>query len=357
LTQQTRRPTIADVATAAGVSKTSVSFAFNTPERLRPETLTRIRHSAATLGYRPKAAPRTLGQRRHGTIAILAPHELGAMFANPYFGEFAAGALAASEAAGFAVQFLSPLHGPIGHATHGSGIAGVLAVGLRTDGPEIEDIHGSGLPLVTVDSAPASGIPGVTVDDEAGAHAAAEHLLDLGHRSFLIVSMGPFPSAAGNPWTVRARRMAGYSGALAAHGIVLSDESVVYAHASVEGGAGAFAHAWACGQRPSAVIAMSDAMAIGVIRAARELGLHVPADLSVVGFDDIEMARYIDPPLTTVRQHIHDKGREAVRLLLSSPARREDRRDSQIELETRLVIRGSTRRVRASRGAGSRREP
>jgi DNA-binding LacI/PurR family transcriptional regulator len=357
LTQQTRRPTIADVALAAGVSKTSVSFAFNTPERLRPETLTRIRHSAATLGYRPKAAMRTLGQRRHGTIAILASHALGTMFANPYFGEFAAGALAASEAAGFSVQFFSPLHGPSGHTMAAGGVAGVLAIGLRTDGPEIDDIDRAGLPLVTVDSAPAPGIPSLTVDDESGARAAADHLLGLGHRSFLILSMGPFPSQAGNPWTVRARRMAGYSSALAAHGIVLPTESVEYCHANVAEGAAAFTRSWMSGLRPTAILAMCDAMAIGALHAAREVGLRVPADLSVVGFDDIELARYTDPPLTTVRQPIHDKGREAVRLLLSSPVRREDRMDSRTELETRLVVRGSTRRVRASRHAGSARQP
>jgi LacI family transcriptional regulator len=208
------------------------------------------------------------------------------------------------------------------------------------------------VPVVTVDAAPAPGIPSLTVDDEAGARAAADHLLDLGHRSILILSIGPFPSQAGDPWTVRARRMAGYSGALADRGIVLSDGSVVYEHASVAGGAEAFGRAWASGLRPTAVIAMCDAMAIGAIHAARDLGLRVPADLSVVGFDDIELARHTDPPLTTVRQSVRDKGREAVRLLLSSPARREDRSDARTHLETRLIIRGSTRRVRTPRRAG-----
>ena len=343
--QQTRRPTIADVAAAAGVSKTSVSFAFNTPDRLRPETLTRIRHTAATLGYRPKPALRTVGQRRHGTIAILAPQALGTMFANPYFGEFAAGVMTASEEAGFSVQFISPLHGSLQQATTGGPLAGVVAIGLRTDGPEIEDLDRSGLPLIAVDSEPAPGIPSLTADDETGARAAAMHLLELGHRSFLILSMGPFPSASGNPWTVRARRMAGYSGALADTGIVLSDASVAYCQASIQGGAETFALAWRSGQRPTAVIAMCDAIAIGAIRAARELGLRVPADLSVVGFDDIELARYTDPPLTTVSQPVAGKGHEAVRLLLSSPARREDRTDTRRQLDTTLIVRGSTRRV------------
>jgi DNA-binding LacI/PurR family transcriptional regulator len=275
------------------------------------------------------------------------------MFANPSFGEFAAGALAEAEAAGFAVQFISPLHGPIGQAAHGGGVAGVVAIGLRTDGPEIDDMGHAGLPVVTVDSEPAPGIASLTVDDEAGARAAADHLLDLGHRAFLIVSLGPFPSQTGNPWTVRARRMAGYSGALADRGIVLSGDSVVYDHASVEGGSAAFGRAWESGQRPTAVIAMCDAMAIGVIQSARGLGLRVPADLSVVGFDDIELARFTEPPLTTVRQPVRDKGRKAVRLLLSSPARREDRVESRTQLETHLIIRGSTRRLRAARRSGA----
>jgi len=357
LPKETGRPTIVDVAADAGVSKTSVSFAFNTPDRLRPETLARIRRSAATLGYRPKVAPRTVGHARHGTIAVLAPQGLGMMFANPYFGEFAAGALAESEAAGFTVQFISPLHGPIGQATSGHGVAGIVAIGIRADGPEIEDIGQSGVPLVSVDSEPAPGIPSLTVDDEAGARTAADYLLDLGHRAFLIVSLGPFPSPTGSPWTVRARRMAGYSGALADRGIVLSADSVVYGHASVPGGSEAFTRAWESGQRPTAVIAMCDAIAIGVIQAARDLGLRVPADLSVVGFDDIELARFTEPPLTTVRQPVRDKGREAVRLLLSSPARRVDRVETRTQLETHLIIRGSTRRVRGTRPGTPRRKP
>ncbi len=355
--QQTRRPTIDDVAADAGVSKTSVSFAFNTPDRLRPETLARIRHSAAALGYRPRAAPRTVGHARHGTIAILVPQALGTMFANPSFGEFAAGALAEAEAAGFAVQFISPLHGPLAQATGGRSLSGVVAIGLRPDGPEIDDIEQSGLPVVSVDAEPSPGVPSLTVGDEAGARSAADHLLDLGHRSFLVISLGPFPSPTGSPWSVRARRMAGYSGALADRGIVLADESVVYCHASIAGGSEAFARAWTSGQRPTAVIAMCDAMAIGVIEAAHDLGLRVPADLSVVGFDDIELARFTDPPLTTVCQPVRDKGRAAVRLLLSSPARREDRAETRTQLETDLIIRGSTRRLRAARRTGPPPDP
>jgi DNA-binding LacI/PurR family transcriptional regulator len=357
VTHGDRRPTIDDVAEAAGVSKTSVSFAYNAPERLRPETLMRIRRVAAGLGYRPRPYTRTVGRRRrHGTIALLAPHALGTMFANPNFGEFAAGALTSAEAAGYSVHFVSPLHGSLAHALDRANVTGVVAIGLRGDGPDIDEIRRSDLPFVAVDSDPAIEGATVTIDDEAGAYAAARHLLDQGHRSFLVMSLGPFPSPTGDPWSVRARRMAGYSSALAEAGIVLADREVEMAPASVEGGAEAFDRAWAAGLRPTAVLAMSDAMAVGVLSAAGRLRVRVPADLSVVGFDDIELAQYTDPPLTTVHQPTRLKGEEAIRLLLDGPGRRDDGRGARRLLETRLVIRGSTRSPVASATArGGRR--
>ena len=336
------RPTIGDVAKAAGVSKTSVSFAFNAPDRLRPETLMRIRRAAAELGYRPRIVSRTLGQRRQGSIAILAPHALGTMFVNPNFGEFAAGALTTAETAGYSVHFVSPLHGPLALAIDRANAAGLIAIGVRADGPEIDEIRRAEIPVVIVDSAPSIDEPSVTVDDEAGARAAATHLLRLGHRRFLVLSLGPYPSSMGDPWSVRARRMAGYSSALADDGIVLPDSAVEFGPASVEGGAETFLRAWAAGERPTAVLAMSDAMAVGVLRAARQLDIRVPLDLSIVGFDDIEVAPYTDPPLTTVSQPTRLKGEEAVRLLLESPLRREDQRVEHRVLDTQLVIRSST---------------
>lgn len=345
-----RRPTIGNVAKAAGVSKTSVSFAFNAPDRLRPETLMRIRRAAAELGYRPRTVSRTLGQRRQGSIAILAPQALGTMFVNPNFSEFVAGALTTAETAGYSVHFVSPLHGPLPLAVDRTNAAGVIAIGIRADGHEIHEIRRAHVPVVTVDSSPAIDEPSVTVDDEAGARAAAAHLLKLGHREFLVLSLGPYPSSIGDPWSVRARRMAGYSSALADDGIILPDAAVEFGPASVEGGRDAFFHAWEGGLRPTAVLAMSDAMAIGVLSAARQLELDVPGELSIVGFDDVELATYTDPPLTTVRQPTRLKGEEAVRLLLEGPLRREGQRGEHRILDTELVIRASTTTPSATTG-------
>ena len=122
----------------------------------------------------------------------------------------------------------------------------------------------------------------------------------------------------------------------------LPAERIVAGRASIDGGSSAFQRAWAMGLRPTAVLAMSDAMAIGAMRAARDLGLRIPDDLSVVGFDDIDLAAHVDPPLTTVHQPIRQKGADAVRLLLAEVEQREAHRPEHLRLETRLIVRAST---------------
>lgn len=341
--QATRRATIADVARAAGVSKAAVSFAFNTPERLSVDTVARIRDVASGLDYRPDPVARMLAQRRTWTVGILTPQALDVIFSNPYFGEFAAGVATAAEAAGLAVQFISPLHGSLARAVDRASVDGIIAVGLGADHPEIGQIRRSGIPYVLVDSTALPDEPAILVDDEAGARAAAAHLVELGHRTFLVIGIEP-PSAgaAPEPAWVTSRRLRGYRAAAADAGIAIHDDAVVLGPASMEGGIEAFHQAWSAGLRPTAVLAMSDAMAIGALRAARELGLRVPADLSIVGFDDLDVAQYTDPPLTTVHQPNRAKGEEAVRLVIDGGPRRNALAPAQHQFDTHLVVRGST---------------
>jgi DNA-binding LacI/PurR family transcriptional regulator len=335
-----RRPRIADVAREAGVSKTAVSFAFNSPDRLAPETATRIRGIADSLGYRPNPVARMLAQRQTHTVGVLTPQALSVMFSNPFFGAFSEGVALAAEDAGYALHFISPLLGSLARAMGRATVDGVVAIGLSAGHPEVEQIRAAGLPLVMVDSSALPDRPGIRVDDEGGARAAADHLLALGHRLILIVAVEqppPGPDADG----VHARRLRGYLAAMAASGVALPDGAVESGPATIEGGIAAMRRAWEGGLRPTGVLAMSDAMAIGVLRAARELGLLVPEDLSVVGFDDIDISQHTNPPLTTVHQPIREKGETAVRLLLAVIERR-DPVPEVIQLETRLTIRGST---------------
>jgi DNA-binding LacI/PurR family transcriptional regulator len=348
--QATRRTTIADVARAAGVSKAAVSFAFNTPERLSADTVSRIREIATTLEYRPDPVARMLAQRRTWTIGILTPQGLDVIFTNPYFGAFSAGVAKAAEAAGMAIQFISPLHGSLTRAVDRASVDGIITVGLGADHPEVGQIRRSGIPFVVVDSTALPDEPAVEVDDEGGARRAAEHLIELGHREFLVIGIEP-PLAATviEPAGVTARRLDGYRSAIEAAGMNLPESKIVVGPASMEGGIEAFRRAWAAGARPTAVLAMSDAMAIGALRAARDLGLRVPADVSIVGYDDVDVAQYTDPPLTTVHQPIRRKGEEAVRLLLAGGRHRDEGSSEQKHLATRLVVRGSTARVPSGR--------
>ncbi|MHB8958760.1 MAG: LacI family DNA-binding transcriptional regulator [Candidatus Limnocylindrales bacterium] len=337
-----RRPKIADVARAAGVSKTAVSFAFNSPDRLAPETASRIRDVADSLGYRPHPVARMLTQRQTHTIGVLTPQALSVIFSNPFFGAFSEGVALAAEQEGYALHFISPLRGSLARAMDHATVDGVVVVGLSADHPEVEQIRAAGVPLVMVDSSALQDLPSIEIDDEGGARAAAEHLVALGHRDILIIGVeAPAPTLDLDTGGVMGRRLRGYQTGLAAKGIDLDPSSVVVAPASIEGGLVALHRAWSDGKRPTGVLVMSDAMAIGVLRAARELGLRVPEDLSVVGFDDIDVSQHVNPPLTTVHQPIRRKGESAVRLLLAVVQRR-DRDPEQLRLETRLIVRAST---------------
>ena len=341
-TGRAKRPRIADVARAAGVSKTAVSFAFNSPERLNPETAERILEVADELGYRPHPVARMLTQRRTGTIGILTPQALSVVFSNPFFSLFNEGVAAAAESSGHALLFFSPLHGSLARAVGRSTVDGFVAVGLPEGHPEIEQIQRAGLPTILVDSTAFPAHGSVLVDDETGARLAAEHIVGLGHRNVLVVGVEPpAPMTRHSPDGVMGRRLGAYRDALSSAGIDLVDERVLVGPASIDGGVTCLRRAWEDGLRPTAILAMSDAMAIGVMHAAEEFGLSIPRDLSVVGFDDIDIARYTNPPLTTIRQPVRRKGEEAVRLLLAQldqhPAAPE-----RVMLPTRLIVRGTT---------------
>jgi DNA-binding LacI/PurR family transcriptional regulator len=367
--QAGRRTTIADVAKAASVSKAAVSFAFNAPERLNAETASRIRAIAAELHYRPDPVARMLTARRTETIGILTPQGLDVVFPNPYFGSFTAGVATAAESAGYSLQFISPVRGSLIRAVHQATVDGFIAYGLSSDHPEIDQVRRSGIPFVLVDSTALPEELSVSVDDEIGARSAADYLIELGHRSFAILAFepplhgtsdkAPAPGHAGGNgsparnWSTAddasARRMRGYMAALADAGIDIPDRAIASVPSTLEAGATAFRRLYDDGLRPTAVLAMSDALAIGLIRAARDLGIHVPADVSVVGFDDIDVAAFTDPPLTTVHQPGRSKGEAAMRILLSRLEGGDAHDSPHWRLETRLIVRGSTGPVAVNR--------
>jgi DNA-binding LacI/PurR family transcriptional regulator len=346
---RTQRPRIADVAREAGVSKTAVSFAFNAPDRLAPETATRIREIADQLGYTPHPVARMLTQRQTMTIGVLTPQALSVIFSNPFFGAFSEGVALAAEEHGYALHFISPLQGSLVRAMTRATVDGVVAIGLSESHPEVEQIRRAGLPIVLVDSAALPEHGSVEIDDVGGAQAAAAYIASLGHRDILVLGVEPPAPGGPEPDGVTNRRLRGYREAFAAVGVEIGDDRVLVGPASIDGGIAATDRAWDAGLRPTAILAMSDAMAIGAMRALRERRLDVPGDVSVVGFDDIDLAPHVDPPLTTVHQPIRRKGEEAARALLTVVERRGPAKPEHRRLETRLIVRGSTGPVPADR--------
>jgi DNA-binding LacI/PurR family transcriptional regulator len=212
------------------------------------------------------------------------------------------------------------------------------------------------VPIVLVDSTALPEHGSVEIDDVGGARAAAEYVASLGHRDILVIGVEPPAPGAPDPDGVTSRRLRGYREGFARVGVELSDERVLVGPASIDGGIAILDRAWEDGLRPTAILAMSDAMAIGAMRALRDLRLDVPGDVSVVGFDDIDLSPHVDPPLTTVHQPIRRKGEEAVRLLLTVVERRIDAAPEHRRLETRLIVRASTGPVPTSR-KGVTRDP
>jgi DNA-binding LacI/PurR family transcriptional regulator len=336
-----RRITIADVAEKAGVSKTAVSFAFNNPDRLNTATANRILDIAHELGYRPDPVARMLTQRKTGAIGVLTPQDLSVIFTNPFFGSFSAGIAGVAEEHGYGLHFISPLHGSLSRAIHRATVDGVVAIGLTDDHPEIDEIGRAGLPMVLVDSNTSGELASVDVDDEGGARLAARHLLELGHRDIAILAIEGPTDVRNEEGSVVGRRLRGYRSTLADAGVEVAHDEVVVGPATIRGGRDAFNRLWSAGRRPTAVLAMSDAMAIGAIAAIHDLGLAIPDRISVVGFDDVELAESTNPPLTTVHQPVRGKGETAVRMLLAVIQGR-DASPGHRRLDTRLVVRSST---------------
>ena len=339
------RVTIADVAVAAGVSKTAVSFAFNNPEKLGHATVERVLQVADGLGYAPHPAARALSLRRSGTIGVLIPQRLSTVFANPFLSELIQGLGELCEKHDLALLLVPPLDGSLEGAIRQASVDGFVSLGLGPDDRALETLDRLGIPTVLVDSDASPNHPAVNVDDSGGAEAAARHLLGLGHRRFAIIGLPPTRDQAGLTPTT-ARRLAGYRVALDAADV--PPPHLVTAGVSMAAGARAFDALPRGSQRPTGILVMSDMAAIGVMSAVRASGLTVPGDISVVGYDDVPMAAYTSPALTTVRQPIVDKGRVAARLLIQRLQGRTV--DSPPPLKTSLVVRASTSSWRESKG-------
>jgi alanine racemase len=334
--------TINQIARAAGVSKTAVSFAFNDPSQLAPATVRHILEIAERLGYTPDPIARSMTTKRTNALGLLLPQDIATALANPFYTQLIRGVGKVCGRAGMTLMLVPPLQGSLLKAIPHATVDGFIVVGLEVDRGEVQMIRQRHVPFVIVDSEAPPDVPSVNVDDRSGARAAMAHVLEHGHRRIAMVCIESGKAEHIEEYTgTLAERLAGYREALEAHRIGLDDPDIqiVEAPSSWEGGQAAFARIWEAERRPTAIVAMSDIIAIGVMDAARARRVRLPESLSAVGFDDLPDARRMRPALTTVRQPVEEKGQLAADVLVA--ALTESGAVAHHVLPTELVVRQS----------------
>ncbi|HEX2221203.1 MAG TPA: LacI family DNA-binding transcriptional regulator [Candidatus Limnocylindria bacterium] len=346
-----RRPRIGDVAREAGVSKTAVSFAFNQPDNLNATTRERILAVAAEIGYRPSPIARRLAARRTDQIGLVVPQSTHDIFANPFVAELVRGLGDECDEQGIAVVIVPPVRGSIARSIEAALVDGLILLGLEPDHPELELVRRGDLPIVALDVEAWDGASVIAIDDVEGARQAAAHLRELGHRDIVVLLIARHPDTpADERGGMSARRLRGVRDGLGLAQEALDGQvnegaaalrlRVLAVSVSEEGGRDAFA---ALAQDlPTAIVTMSDVVAIGVLNAALDAGVQVPGRLSIIGFDDVPAASWTSPRLTTVHQPIREKGRLAARRLIDAIRSGSGRHSGTDRLPTRLVVRGST---------------
>jgi DNA-binding LacI/PurR family transcriptional regulator len=351
--------TLITVARAVGVSPATVSNAYNRPHKLTPALRQRILGTARDLGYPgPNPAARSLRRGRAGSIGLLFGEALTYAFQDPGAVEFLGGLAEGTARHNTVLQLIAALDADRqeGASLLANAIVDGLVVWTLPDRhPLLRLARERNIPLVVHGSPRLDGVPFVGIDDRAAAQAAAEHLLRLGHRALAVVSQ-PFgasrrarhrdPARIGRPgYRVTRERLAGYlAAANAATPRPAALDIYEVAVNSRDQGRRAVLALLHATPRPTAVLAMSDELAAGVLAAARELGLRVPDDVSVVGWDDSPSARA--GGLTTIGQSLHDQGRTCARLLIAA-TRGEVAADDLVHLAPwRLITRDSTVRAR-----------
>jgi LacI family transcriptional regulator len=302
-------PSIYEVASSAGVSVATVSRVLNGKGPVSADARDRVLQAVKVLGYVPHSAARSLSTRRTMNIGVLLPDVYGA-----FFSEIVRGIDLAARAAGYHV-LVSGSHSDLAETTavlqalHGR-IDGLILLTAGIGGQWLRNTLPSRLPVVLLHNSEAGGDhDSIRIDNRFGARLAADHLLDLGHRRIALICGPPENTDA-------EERLRGFREALAARGLAADPDLELPGDFAEESG-------FRAGERladrqvlPTAVFAANDAMAIGCLAALRGRGLRVPGDVSLVGFDDIPIVRYLTPALTTVHVPIAEIGGRALQRLV-----------------------------------------
>ncbi len=336
--KQPRRPTSSDVAARAGVSRTTVSFVLNDRANsgIAEETRERVLRAAEELGYHAHGPARALAGGLSMTIGLVLLQTPDQVAADALLADTLLGIADEARSDGYRVlvEAVSPDGQRYSDIVRSRRVDGLIVSGPRADDAELRGIVRDGFPVILQGSLPGLAVPSVDVDNRTGAATAVGHLVSLGHRRIGIVTNAPLD------YTAAEDRLAGYRDALRAGGI--APDQRLEAEGAFDAASGYTAVRGLLRRSPdiTAVFVASDIVAFGALRALREAGRRVPSDVSVVGFDDVPLARHFDPPLTTIRLPARGLGAAAGRTLLDRLAGRPV--TNRTLLATELVVREST---------------
>jgi LacI family transcriptional regulator len=337
------RVTIRQLARLSGVSIGTVSRALNGYTDVNPETRERIIRLAQELDYTPAAAARSLvTQRSHVIGVFLETGEGHPDLQHPFFHEVLVGVKNVIGAGGYDLLLFASERPGNGYGEHSylkrarhHNVEGVVLFGVDADDDEVRRLVRSEMACVGVDVELIGPKTEYVISDSAsGIGSAMRHLHELGHRRIATIT-GMLDKKPGND------RLRAYRSELQALGLGYRDEYVAYGDFYVETGHHAMARLLELDEPPTAVVTASDLMALGAIRAVAEAGLSVPNDVSIVGFDDIQLAGHVHPPLTTLRQDKAGLGAEAGRALMALIDGETDLPEA-VTLPVELIVRGST---------------
>jgi LacI family transcriptional regulator len=327
--------TIKDIAREGGVSIATVSRAINQEEGLSQNTRQMILEIAARLHYHPNFPARSLVGKKTEALGIVIPQSSEFALSNPYYNELLKGIGARTNQAGYylVLSFLREESYARLHDHHLA--AGIIVLANRLDDPRVEDAAAKNIPMVLIPGDPGrKWIPSVDGDNRDGIFQAIRHLAELGHRDIAFLC-GPMNSK------YSVDRFPAFQQALIKYRLPFRKEFVLNYDFSQEGAFGQMKKLLAVNPPPTAVLLMNDYSAMGVLRAAKEVGFQVPRDVSVIGFGDVPLASMTDPPLTTVREPFQEMGYRAADIVLRMvEGKKLPRRTLTLPVE--LVIRNST---------------
>jgi LacI family transcriptional regulator len=327
--------TIREVAESAGVSYATVSHVVNNTRLVSQETRERVLAAMDALNYRPNALARSLRQGKTNTLGLVLPDS-----ANPFFAEisrsiedeafkkgysvFLCNTELDTERELFYVDVLSKKQ-----------VDGIIFVAAGDQADSLDFLVRRNMPVVMIDrDVPNVEVDAVLTDNKLGGYLATHHLLELGHQRIACIA-GP------SSITPSAERIIGYRKALEEAGISYNENLIIRGDYHAQSGMEITHSILKMDPRPTAIFCLNDLMALGALRAAAEAGCSVPQDLAVVGYDDLELAHFTNPPLTTIAQPKKEVGAQAISLLVDRISRK-SRPPSRLVLPPELIVRRST---------------